>query len=78
MLVKNQRPWDVSLVDGAGQARDRYSEGGGGNSRSWDSYAGVQTRIPTGDPSRRQTEVCIQVDVGNQEIPIENVRQTLE
>ena len=70
--------WDVSLVGGASQIRDRYSEGGGDNSRSWDSYAGVQVEIPIGDLSRRQAEVRAQVDVENQKILIEDARQTLE
>ncbi|MGV8527459.1 TolC family protein, partial [Pseudomonas aeruginosa] len=58
--------------------RDRYSEGAGDNSRSWDSYAGVQVEIPIGDLSRRQAEVRAQVDVENQKILIEDARQTLE
>ncbi len=78
VLAKNQRLWDVSLVGGASQIRDRYSEGGGDNSRSWDSYAGVQVEIPIGDLSRRQAEVRAQVDVENQKILIEDARQTLE
>ena len=45
VLAKNQRLWDVSLVGGASQIRDRYSEGGGDNSRSWDSYAGYRWKF---------------------------------
>ncbi|MGC3450494.1 TolC family protein, partial [Pseudomonas aeruginosa] len=56
-LAKNQRLWDVSLVGGACQIRDRYSEGGGDYSRNWDCYAGEQVEIPIRDLSPRQAEV---------------------
>lgn len=50
VLAKNQRLWDVSLVGGASQIRDRYSEGGG------DTTQLGQLRRGTGGNSHRRPQ----------------------
>ncbi|WP_029978416.1 TolC family protein [Pseudomonas sp. PH1b] len=79
VIAKDQSRWDVSLVAGANQVRNRYdNDGGSGSGRTWDSYAGVQVRIPIGDLSTRQAEVHARVDVENQELVQADARQALE
>lgn len=79
VIAKDQSRWDVSLVTGASQVRDRYDEddhGGGG--RRWESYAGVRVEIPLGDLSTRQAEVHARVEVDDQAIRLADARQELE
>lgn len=79
VIAKDQSRWDVSLVAGANQVRNRYdNDGGNGTGRTWDSYAGVQVQIPIGDLSTRQAEVHARVDVENQELVLADARQALE
>jgi outer membrane protein TolC len=79
VIAKDQGRWDVSLVAGANQVRDRYDNNdSNGAGRRWDSYAGVQVQIPIGDLSTRQAEVHARVDVENQEIILADARQALE
>ncbi|MFC3943044.1 TolC family protein [Pseudomonas gingeri] len=79
VIAKDQGRWDVSLVAGANQIRDRFdNDTSNGGSRRWDSYAGVQVQIPIGDLSTRQAEVHARVDVENQEIILADARQALE
>ena len=79
VIAKDQGRWDVSLVAGANQVRDRYDNNdSNGAGRRWDSYAGVQVQIPIGDLSTRQAEVHARVDVENQEILLADARQALE
>ncbi|EPL15937.1 TolC family protein [Pseudomonas sp. CF161] len=79
VIAKDQSRWDVSLVAGANQIRDRYdNDNGNGSGRRWDSYAGVQVQIPIGDLSTRQAEVHARVDVENQELVLADARQALE
>ncbi|MFE8045724.1 TolC family protein [Brenneria goodwinii] len=75
-VARNERLWDVSLVGGASQQRDRYAAAGG--SRSWENYVGVQVEIPIGDMSRQQTEVQARVSVQNQRVQLAEARQQLE
>jgi len=78
-LARNGRLWDVSLVGGATQVRDRYPGiVGQGNSRTWEGYTGIQVDIPIGDLSRRQAEVRARVGVESQSIRIADSRQLLE
>lgn len=78
-VAKNNNLWDVSLVGGASQGRDLYSDHSyQENSRRWEGYAGVQIEIPIGDLNRRQGIVHAQVEVENQEIFYAEVRQALE
>ncbi|ULT73871.1 MULTISPECIES: TolC family protein [Pseudomonas] len=79
IIAKDQSRWDVSLVAGANQVRNRYdNDGGNGAGRTWDSYAGVQVQIPIGDLSTRQAEVHARVDVENQALVLADARQALE
>ena len=79
VIAKDQGRWDVSLVAGANQVRNRYdNDGGNGAGRTWDSYAGVQVQIPIGDLSTRQAEVHARVDVENQALVLADARQALE
>ncbi len=78
-VARNERLWDVSLVGGATQIRDRYAtETGRVRDRTWEGYAGIQVDIPIGDLSRRQGEVRARVEVENQEIRVDDARQSLE
>ncbi|CPR18857.1 Outer membrane efflux family protein [Brenneria goodwinii] len=75
-VARNERLWDVSLVGGASQLRDRNITSGG--SHSWENYVGVQVEIPIGDMSWRQAEVQARVNVQNQHIQLTEARQQLE
>ncbi|MCA6219512.1 TolC family protein [Photorhabdus antumapuensis] len=74
-VARNERLWDVSLVGGASQVRDQT---GSNRSRNWENYAGVQVEIPIGDLSQRQAEVRARVDVQNQDIRLDEAKQSLE
>lgn len=79
LVAKNQGLWDVSLVGGVKQTRDRYqTDHFSSSGRQWDSYAGVQLKIPIGDLSSRQAYIQAQVAVENQALALEEARQTLE
>ncbi|MBO8134143.1 MULTISPECIES: TolC family protein [Dickeya] len=75
-VARNDRLWDVSLVGGTSQLRDRNSAVGG--SRNWENYVGVQVDIPIGDMSQQQAEVQARVNVQNQRIQLAESRQQLE
>lgn len=78
-LARNERLWDVSLVGGASQVRDRYwTSVGNDSSRAWEGYGGIQVDIPIGDLSSRQAEVRARVNVENQGIRLAEIRQELE
>lgn len=79
IVAHNERLWDVSLVGGASQLRDRYStEAGRVRDRTWEGYAGIQVDIPIGDLSQRQGEVRARVEAENQEVRVDEARQSLE
>ena len=79
VIAKDSGRWQVDLVAGANQLRDAYNnDNGSSNTRSWNSYAGVQVQIPIGDISTRQAEVRARVNVEDQEIRITDARQELE
>ncbi|OHW41425.1 TolC family protein [Pseudomonas sp. 06C 126] len=79
VLAKDSGRWQVDLVGGANQIRaNTDNDAGNTSNRRWDSYAGVQVRIPIGDISTRQAEVRARVDVENQAILITDARQELE
>ncbi|WP_424481853.1 TolC family protein [Pseudomonas viridiflava] len=79
LVARNESLWDVSLIGGASQVRDRYQEGSGlGNTRAWEGYAGIQVDIPIGDLSRRQAEVRARVEVENQDLRLVDAGQSLE
>ncbi|MBJ7223267.1 MULTISPECIES: TolC family protein [unclassified Brenneria] len=75
-VARNERLWDVSLVGGASQQRNRNAAADG--SRSWENYVGVQVEIPIGDMSQRQAEVQARVSVQNQRVQLAEARQQLE
>lgn len=75
-IASNNRLWDVSLVGGANQIRDRSDQSG--SSRTWDNYVGVQVEIPVGDMSARREEVQAQVNVRTQELQLQEARQQME
>lgn len=78
-MARNNRLWDVSLIGGATQVRDRYSiNSGQENDRRWEGYAGIQLEIPIGDLSRRQGEVRAQVNMETQSIRIAEAKQELQ
>lgn len=75
-VAKNDALWDVSVVAGASQVRDRGSMGG--NSRRWENFVGIELQIPFGDMGRRQARVQAQVSVRNQQIALAEARQQLQ
>ncbi|MBN6713520.1 TolC family protein [Pseudomonas capsici] len=78
LVARNERLWDVSLIGGATQVRDRVqNDFGPGTTRTWEGYAGIQIDIPIGDLSRRQAEVRARVDVENQELLLAEADQSL-
>ncbi|MBX8553569.1 TolC family protein [Pseudomonas cichorii] len=78
LIARNERLWDVSLIGGATQVRDRsQNDFGPSTNRTWEGYAGVQIDIPIGDLSRRQAEVRARVDVENQELLLAEANQSL-
>ena len=78
-VAKNQRLWDVSLVGGASQLRDRLLGDQISNAdRQWDKYAGIQLSIPIGDLRTRQNEVRAEVDVKDKAIRLAEMKQLTE
>lgn len=75
-VARNERLWDVSLVGGGAQVRERNNLNG--SARSWENYVGVQVEIPIGDLSTRQAEVHARVGVETQEIRLQEARQQLQ
>lgn len=75
-VARNERLWDVSLVGGGGQVRDRNSVHG--NTRNWENYVGVQVEIPIGDLSTRQAQVRAEVGVESQQVQLQEARQQLQ
>lgn len=64
-VARNERLWDISLVGGATQLRDRHHSNNDRNrTRSWEAYAGVQIKIPIGDLSSQQG--FVHADVGKE------------
>jgi len=80
IVARNQSLWDVSLVGGATQGRDRYSRGGHvpGSDRRWEGYAGIQVEIPIGDLATRQNEVRARVAAQDQANKLKNAQQVLD
>ncbi|MBA1230760.1 TolC family protein [Pseudomonas viridiflava] len=79
LVARNDRLWDVSLVGGASQVSNFYTDVQGRDSdRRWEGYAGVQVEIPIGDLSRKQNAVRAQVNVEDQELLLTEARQILE
>lgn len=78
-LANNNKLWDISLIGGASQGRDLYSdESARANSRRWEGYAGIQVEIPIGDLNQKREVIRAQVDQANQELQFDEARQVLE
>ncbi|MDR3213308.1 MAG: TolC family protein [Azoarcus sp.] len=78
-VARDQQQWDVSLVGGASQNRNR-SPGTNGyqTNENRENHAGIKIDIPFGDAPRRQTEVRARVEAKNQNDRLVEARQTLE
>ncbi|MDP9942730.1 outer membrane protein TolC [Pseudomonas sp. 3400] len=77
-VARNSTLWDVSLIGGATQVRDRFGTETNSTSRTWEGYAGIQVDIPIGDISTRQAEVRARVEIENQEVRLAEIKQSLE
>lgn len=75
-VARNDRLWDVSLVGGTSQLRDRRSSVD--STHNWENYVGVQVEIPIGDMTTQQAEVQARVNVQNQHIQLTEAKQQLE
>lgn len=75
-VARNSRLWDVSIIGGASQVRNRNEPSG--SARTWNNYVGVQIEIPIGDMRTRQAEVQAQVNVRNQDVQLADAHQRLE
>lgn len=79
LIAKNHQQWDLSLVAGAAEDRQRNSSNAQQRQdRRWNAYAGVQLDIPIGDPAQRQRRVHAQVAVDTQALQQAEARQWLE
>ncbi|MFP1878074.1 TolC family protein [Lonsdalea quercina] len=76
VVARNNRLWDVSLVGGASQVRDRSDKNG--SSQTWDNYVGLKVEIPVGDMRAHQEEVQAQVDLRTQALRVQEAHQQLE
>jgi len=66
-VARDQQQWDVSLVGGASQVRNRVSGAGGTETnRTWENHAGIQIDIPFGDTTRRQAEKRALIEASTQ------------
>lgn len=75
-VARNNRLWDVSIIGGANQIRNRNSLSE--SNRTWDNYVGVQIAIPIGDMNTKQGEVQAQVNVRTQNERLADAHQQLE
>lgn len=72
-VARNDQWWDVALIGGASQTRQRP-----GNQAAWEHYIGLEVEIPIGDLSRRQSQVRARVAVENQQVSLAEARQQLQ
>lgn len=72
-VARDEQRWDLSLVGGAAQARERP-----GNNGAWEHYVGLELEIPIGDLSRRQAEVRARVAVENHQVHLAESHQQLQ
>ncbi|AYG46603.1 TolC family protein [Pseudomonas sp. Leaf58] len=72
-VARNTQWWDLSLVGGASQLRERP-----GKSASWEHYLGLELEVPIGDLSRRQAWVRAQVAADKQSLSLAESRQQLQ
>ncbi len=75
LLANNQRLWDLALVGGASQVRERWQ--GTRAQRRWESYAGLQLEVPFGDSTARQRQVHAEVAVADQRLRSEQASAQL-
>ncbi|WP_369989844.1 TolC family protein [Pseudomonas xanthosomatis] len=72
-LARDEQRWDLSLLAGASQARERP-----GSRRDWEQYVGLELEIPVGDLSRRQALVRSEVSLASQQERMAESRQQLQ
>jgi len=72
-VARNAQWWNLSLVGGASQLRERP-----GNERTWEHYVGLELEVPINDLSRRQALVRAQVTVDQQALSQAESRQQLQ
>ncbi|MDR1661100.1 MAG: TolC family protein [Azoarcus sp.] len=78
-VARDQQQWDVSLVGGSNQGRDRFTGANGRQtSENRENHAGIKIDIPLGDVSRRQTGVRARIEAKNQNDRLIEARRTLE
>ncbi|WP_145188454.1 TolC family protein [Pseudomonas sp. URMO17WK12:I11] len=71
-VARNEQWWDLALIGGASQQRERPVE-----SRAWQHYLGLELSIPLGDLSRRQVLVQAQVAADTQRLREAQAQQQL-
>ncbi|HDS1736423.1 TolC family protein [Pseudomonas sp. BP8] len=71
-VARDAQRWDLSLVGGASQARERPGDG-----KAWEHYLGLQLEIPITDLSRRQALIRAQVAVDSGQVQLAESRQQL-
>ncbi|MGJ7547178.1 TolC family protein [Pseudomonas alloputida] len=72
-VARNAQWWDLSLIGGASQTRERP-----GSETTWEHYVGLELEIPIGDLSRRQAQVRAKVGVEDQRLRLAESRQQLQ
>ncbi|MNE08001.1 Outer membrane efflux protein [compost metagenome] len=71
-VARNAQWWDLSLIGGASQLRERP-----GNQAAWEHYLGLELEVPIRDLSQRQAWVRAQVAVDSQALSLAESRQQL-
>ncbi|CAI0969784.1 TolC family protein [Serratia quinivorans] len=76
LKAKDNERWELSLAVGATQ--QRYQGQGNQANYDWESYAGLQLKIPIGDLNSRQQTMQAQVNVINQKIDQDEAKRDLK
>lgn len=71
-LARDEQRWDLALVAGTHQSRERPGE-----HKAWEHYVGLELAIPVGDLRRRQVLVRAEVNQARQRLQLEESRQQL-
>lgn len=72
-VARDAQSWDLSLVGGASQSRERPAD-----RVAWEQYLGLELAIPIGDLSRRQSLVQAEVAVQIQRLSLVESHQQLQ
>ncbi|MBK5012464.1 TolC family protein [Pseudomonas sp. S60] len=73
MVADDQQWWDLSLIAGASQARERSA-----HQLSWERYVGLELDIPIGDLRRRQVQVQAQAALQSHDLLQAEAEQQLQ